>query len=251
MQTEVIQFKDLYAPEARNIRVDYGDIRELADSIRESGLQMPISVIQETPGKFRVIDGFRRMRALNLLNQEGTGINEIPVLIREMTETECLYLQFTGNSGRNIGPLEFGMLCQKLEEQGETVAEISRKTGKSRQYVDDCINLTFAPETVLEAIKSGEISGSAVIRQMKQTPELSELERVVSEARELVSGDNDQKPGKKVKLPASDNKKPGNGKAEAVILELFQLTGNEKLCLLLEAIEGNIPVSSLVIEFRN
>jgi len=250
MQLTQLSPGKIRANETMNSRIDYGDIQELADSIRESGLQQPLTVVPDSDGNYRVVDGFRRMRAISLLSKSGQAPGEIPVLIRELSETDSLYLQCTGNQGKQLTPLEFGELCRRLEAKGETLSEISRKTGKSTNYINDCIGLSYAPEAIQEAVKSGQISGTRAIKLMKETdPET--LEDLIIQANEVLD-----KPAKiKIETPAKPEKQTtgkstGTGKAEQVLTELYQLTGNDKLILLMECLAGNIPVSSLVTEFK-
>jgi ParB/RepB/Spo0J family partition protein len=250
MQLHYLNFDQLSAPESLNIRVDYGEIQELADSIRESGLQMPLTVTPDidNPDKFRVLDGFRRMRALSILNQSGIVPEQIPVLIRELNKTDSLYLQFNGNSGKGLLPLEFGLLCAKLELQGESLETIAQKTGKSKAYIDDCINLTYSPEPILEAIRNGQLSGTAVIKASKKTTS-EDLEALIKEAEQIIQPDNN-KPVK-IKLPTNSGNPLKSDKAVNVLMELYQETGNEKILLLVECITGNISVNALVHEFKS
>jgi len=237
-----IPFKSLYAPESLNIRVDYGDIQELADSIRESGLQLPLTVIQvpEKPDVYQVVDGFRRMRALSVLNQSGNLPEFIPVLVRDLTETERLYLQCTGNSGANLSILELSELCRQLEDAGEDLDTIAKKTGKTRAYIDRVINLSYAPESVKAEIKAGIISGSQVLKAM-DTETFAGIENTIKQAKQILS--ESEKPAKiKLASPAKDKTINTQG-IEALLLDLYQESGNPAIPVIMEYLTGRISVS--------
>jgi ParB/RepB/Spo0J family partition protein len=240
-----IPFKSLFAPESLNIRVDYGDIQELADSIRESGLQLPLTVIQvpDKPEFYQVVDGFRRMRALSVLNRSGNLPELIPVLVRELTDTERLYLQCTGNSGANLSILELAELCRQLEDAGESLDTIARKTGKTRAYIDRVINLSYAPESVKAEIKAGIVSGSQVLKAM-DTETFAGIENTIKQAKQILS--ESEKPVK-IKLattPAKHQDKAINTQGiESLLLDLYQESGNPAIPVIMEYLTGRISVS--------
>ena len=65
-----------------NIRQTYSPIRhgELVQSIAEKGLLSPLHVWEYAPGKFRLIAGFRRMRALKEVAKGiGSGVSDRPI----------------------------------------------------------------------------------------------------------------------------------------------------------------------------
>lgn len=237
-----IPFSALYAPESLNIRVEYGDIQELADSIRESGLQLPLTVIQvpDKPEIYQVVDGFRRMRALSVLNQTGNLPELIPVLIRDLTETERLYLQCTGNSGANLSILELAELCRQLEDAGEDLDTIARKTGKTRAYIDKVINLSYAPETVKAEIKAGIVSGSQVLKAMDMET-FQGIESTIKQAKDII---NDSEKPVKIKLASPTKDKAVNTQGiEALLLDLYQESGNPAIPVIMEYLTGRLSVS--------
>lgn len=239
-----IPFSSLFAPEALNIRVEYGDIQELADSIRESGLQLPLTVIEspDRPDIYQVVDGFRRMRALSVLNQSGNLPELIPVLVRDLTDTERLYLQCTGNSGANLSILELAELCRQLEDAGEDLDTIARKTGKTRAYIDKVINLSYAPESVKAEIKAGIVSGSQVLKAM-DAETFHGIESTIQQAKDII---NDSEKPVKIKLasPTKHQDKPINTQGiEALLLDLYQESGNPAIPVIMEYLTGRLSVS--------
>ena len=93
MNTITIQRKNAYQMNPLNITVnptenprkDYGEFESLKASIKENGLQYPVSVheVRENGKTVKVIltHGFRRMKAINELIAEGIKIVTIPAII--------------------------------------------------------------------------------------------------------------------------------------------------------------------------
>lgn len=66
---KLIPFDKLYIPEYRMRReFDPAKLSDLADSILSKGLMHPIVVVEETDGRFRLVAGERRSKAITLLN---------------------------------------------------------------------------------------------------------------------------------------------------------------------------------------
>ena len=75
---------DKLHPHPDNPRKDIGDITELADSIRQSGIYQNLTVIPSTGyyhGDYTVIIGHRRLAAA-----KAAGLTEVPCVITEMSK---------------------------------------------------------------------------------------------------------------------------------------------------------------------
>ena len=93
-------------PNPNNPRKDVGDVTELADSIKEQGLQQALVVTpdHEEHGErlFRVVIGHRRLAACKL-----AGIERVPCVVRELdakTERELMLVENCQRS--DLTPLE-------------------------------------------------------------------------------------------------------------------------------------------------
>lgn len=237
MQLQNIPLGAIKAPEVLNIRLDYGEISELAQSILNTGLQQPLTVKpnESEPGTFTVLDGFRRMRALKSLGKDAPEM--VPCLIREMDPVQSLYLQCTGNAGKNLLPMELAELCRRLEEAGEPLELIAKKTGKSKGYIDSIINLAYAPENIKDAVKANVISGTEAMRIMREVSS-DDLETVLSEAQAIA---NDTGKPAKVSKPKANNVNAGD-----MLMVLYQETGNSQISVIMEYINGSIDLSEAV-----
>ena len=74
---------------------DPESLADLADSIREHGIIQPLLVRPLETGGYQLVAGERRWRAARMI-----GLTEVPVVIKEMTETEVMELALIENLQR-------------------------------------------------------------------------------------------------------------------------------------------------------
>ena len=80
-------------------------LSELAESISEHGLLQPLLVRPLTLGGYEIVAGERRYRACRM-----AGLTEVPVIIRELSESETMELALIENLQReDLTPLEEAM----------------------------------------------------------------------------------------------------------------------------------------------
>lgn len=254
MQLKSFNFPELVSDETINSRTDYGQISELADNIRINGLIKPLEGY-ESQGKFHIRDGFRRFRALQELSLQGFEF-PIPCLVRaesEFSEADSLYLQINGNSGKSLTPLELGKVLQDLELAGQTIPEICKRCTFSEQYIRDILALSYAPGIIQEMIQAGNVSSSVVIQAMKQTDNESELVEIINQAKDQTGKISPAKVKTQIQdkreINSGNQAKPANKglqDAEKILMELHAQTGLDSMLWIWEAIQGNMPVSSIV-----
>lgn len=134
---------------------DEAALRELADSIAQHGVLQPLLVRPLADGGYQLVAGERRWRACRM-----AGVMEVPVIIREMSDSEMMQLSMIENLQReNLNPVEEGMGYKVLsEEYGLTQDEIAKSVGKSRPVIANAMRLLKLPQPVLDMVSSGEIS---------------------------------------------------------------------------------------------
>src|SRR5258707_831574 len=82
-------------------RFDDDAIRELAASIRATGVLQPVIVRKTTADAFQLVAGERRLRAAQF-----AGLSKIPALIREVDDREMMELALIENVQReNLNPI--------------------------------------------------------------------------------------------------------------------------------------------------
>lgn len=166
-----VKLEQLIAPKENNIRQDYGDLQELADSIKEHGVKVPLRGVK-TRGEetYVVTDGFRRYHAAQLAMEQVEDLELwIPILKEDtdFNEEARLTNMIVCNEGKPFNIIEQGIVFDKLRELGLANEEIAQKVGKSRTHVADCLLLFDAPEEIKKRVVSGEVAASLVIKELK------------------------------------------------------------------------------------
>ncbi len=129
-------------------------LQDLVNSIREKGILQPL-VVRRKGERFELIAGERRWRAA-----QRAGIKEIPILVKDVSDSEMLELSLIENIQReDLNPIEEGEAYKRLTDQFElTQEEISRKVGKDRSTIANAIRLLKLPPEVKQSLGEGKIS---------------------------------------------------------------------------------------------
>lgn len=113
-----LQLKDIVPFPNHPFKVNDAVLDEMVESIRGSGVNVPITVRKKSDGNYELISGHRRKRACELL-----GIKEIPCIIRNLTDDEAVIQMVDSNIQREeILPSErafaYKMKMEALKHQG-------------------------------------------------------------------------------------------------------------------------------------
>lgn len=132
------------------------ELEDLTNSIREKGVMQPLLVRPtRDPNQFEIIAGERRWRA-----SQRAGLNEVPVLVRDVSDKEALELAIIENVQRvDLNPLEEAMgYAQLIEQFDYTQNDLAQVIGKSRSHVANTLRLMKLPEDVREMVSRGELT---------------------------------------------------------------------------------------------
>ena len=146
-------------PEQPRVAFTQEKIDELADSIREHGVLLPLTVRSINDGYYQIVAGERRWRAAR-----AAGLTEVPARVVAADDQKATELALVENLQReNLNPIEeargFKML---MDNSGMTQEEVSQIVSKSRSTVANAIRLLALPDILIELVESGELSsGSA------------------------------------------------------------------------------------------
>lgn len=144
-------------PNREQPRKNFSDeaITALAESIRDHGMLQPILVRPMEDGSYRIVAGERRWRAARML-----GLDEVPVNIKEMTDTEAAQLALIENLQReNLNPVEEAMGFKELiEKYGMTQDAVAKTIGRSRSLVSNSMRILALPDRILNMVEDGELS---------------------------------------------------------------------------------------------
>ena len=129
-------------------------IAELAASIREVGILQPL-VIRSTETGFELIAGERRLRAA-----KEAGLDRVPVLIRQVEESESMEMALVENLQReDLNPLETAAAYQALMEGfGLSKEQLANRLGKSRAAVTNTLRLAQLPERIRALLEEGKLT---------------------------------------------------------------------------------------------
>lgn len=137
-----------FAPEA---------LEELRASIAEKGVIQPL-IVRPHPTRadhYEIVAGERRWRASQLAQ-----IHELPVIIREFSDTEVLEVAIIENIQRaDLNPLEEAMGYRQLMERfGHTQEKLAEALSKSRSHIANLLRLLNLPDEVQMYLREGQLT---------------------------------------------------------------------------------------------
>jgi len=163
-----------------NVRFDFGEIARLAGQIKDEKERDPSSgglmndlrvkrITKEDPRyakgfRFEIIDGDRRLTAIESLMQEGevfpVGV-PVKIVDKDQSELNDLLQMFIANEGKPFLPLEEAVAYQRMRDAGMTVKEICAAVGRAQVHVVATLALANADESLKLAVAEGRIGKSA------------------------------------------------------------------------------------------
>ena len=165
-------------PRARNRRQH----REIVDNIATVGLKRPITVTRRRTGDrvhYDVVCGEGRIEAFRMLGQQ-----EIPALVIDATEEDCLLMSLVENIARRPHrPIGLMAEIGHLAKRGLSDVEIAERIGASRGWVHSVLMLLERGEDrLIAAVETGLIP-TAVAAEIAMAKD-EEVQAVLMEAYE-------------------------------------------------------------------
>lgn len=173
--------------------LDDEDMHKLIESIKEYGVYTPLMARPLPDGNgYELISGHRRLAAC-----ESLGIEEIPVIVRNMSDDEAVIAMVDANLQReSVLPSEkafaYKMKLEAVKHQGKTSSQfgtklrsdtqIGEKFGDSRNQVQRYIRLTHLIPELLEKVDNGKIAFNPAVEISFLT---EEEQTMLNEAMEL------------------------------------------------------------------
>lgn len=160
---------DQIDPNPNQPRQVMGDLSELIASITEKGIIEPL-VVRQRNDRFQIIAGERRYQA-----SVQAGLRELPVVIREVDDTEVIELALIENLQRkDLTPFEEAEALHGLADRcGYTHEDLARRLGKSRTSVTESLALMAMPDDVRTLCRLADISSKSLLLQIvrQETPQ--------------------------------------------------------------------------------
>jgi len=187
----------------RSIFVDE-KINELAQTIETHGIIQPIVVRELQEGRYEIIAGERRFRAVSKL-----GWETIPAIINNLSDTETASVALIENLQREeLSPIEEAIAYSKLIELHQLTQEgLANQLGIGQSTVANKIRLLKLPESVQTAVmnkqiterharsliplKNAELQNQLVSEIIEKSLNVKQTEERVNK---LLSKDNEKKP---------------------------------------------------------
>ncbi|WFS62576.1 ParB/RepB/Spo0J family partition protein [Pseudodesulfovibrio thermohalotolerans] len=170
------------APNPHQPRREFSEeaLNDLTASIQTRGVLQPVLVRTLGGGKYELVAGERRLRA-----SIKAGLEEIPSLVREMSDQESLAIALIENLQReDLNSVEEALGYQRLQQEfGLSQEELARQVGKSRSAVANSLRLLNLPESVQTDIQQNILSaghGRAIMAVSDPEPQ-AELHRRIAE----------------------------------------------------------------------
>ena len=160
---------------------DEAALRDLAESIKESGLAQPVVLRPGANGRFVLVLGERRCRASKL-----AGKTTVPAIVRQLGNEQAAELTIIENLQRqDLNCLEQAQAFARLSRDFNlTQEQIGKRVGSSRESVANYMRLLKLPASVLDLIGAGKLdfSQARVLLEASVYLDPRRLEEMASEA---------------------------------------------------------------------
>ena len=158
---------------------DPDKLRELEESIRQSGVIQPL-IVRKKGRQYEIVAGERRWRAA-----KAAGLTKVPVVVREYDDSAMMEVALVENMQRSdLDPMEEARGIQNLMESlGLTQEEAAAKLGKSRAAVANALRLLKLPPEAAEMVSAGKLTPGQVrpLLGLDAPEKITELARKAAE----------------------------------------------------------------------
>src|SRR5271156_1332880 len=138
--------------------------RRLLASLADSGQQTPIVVVAAgPPDRYLVIDGYKRVAALEQL-----GRDTVEATVWAMSEAEALLLSRSLRFSPQESALEQGWLLAEMEQRfGYGLDELARRFDRSASWVSRRLALVeLLPEAIQQQVREGKIAAQVAMKYL-------------------------------------------------------------------------------------
>ena len=160
------------------------EMNELVDSIRESGVIVPLIVRNRPEGGYEIISGHRRCEACREL-----GIEKLPVRVQELTDDEATILMVNSNIQReHVLPSEkafaYRMKLEAIKHQGRATSGqvgpklaqrsnsiVATQNRESVKQIQRHIRLTYLISPILQMVDESRMAFNPAVEISYMTPE--------------------------------------------------------------------------------
>jgi ParB family chromosome partitioning protein len=129
-------------------------LEELAASVRSVGVIQPITVKEQSGGRYLIISGERHYRAA-----QKAGLTRIPAYVKTAADEDVTEMALIENIQReDLNAIEIALAYQKLIETfGLTQEKLSERVGKKRTTIANYLRLLNLPTKIQMGLKDKKI----------------------------------------------------------------------------------------------
>ncbi len=144
-------------PDQPRRHFDAAALQELADSLRQRGVLQPL-IVRKHPqddSLYQIVAGERRWRAAQMAQ-----LHELPVIIRELSDTEVLEVAIIENIQRaDLNAIEEAASFRQLMDRfGHTQEKLAEARNKSRSHIANLLRLLTLPDAIQDYVKDGKLT---------------------------------------------------------------------------------------------
>lgn len=150
--------------------------RQLAGSLSSLGQLLPVIVVAGTEaGRFVLVDGYKRVRALQRIRQELVRATQW-----QLDEAEALLLERLMRTTEGDSAIEQGWLLQELRTRfGMSLEDLARRFDKSASWVSRRLALIGElPESIQQHVRNGQIGAHAAMKYLVPLARANEVDCV-------------------------------------------------------------------------
>lgn len=159
---------DLLIDNPHQPRASYKNIESLADNIRDLGQIQPITITKAPEGKYYVVAGHRRTRAIRMA---GIMVAKA-ILVEDMTDDQLRNIAMAENLHRDqLSPAEISLHIKQIQKDFPNIQkkQIAVMLGISQSSVSNYIKTSSLSSNVLERMESHGIGRDVLIILSKIT----------------------------------------------------------------------------------
>ncbi|HET8708736.1 MAG TPA: ParB/RepB/Spo0J family partition protein [Candidatus Saccharimonadales bacterium] len=151
---------------------DEAALQELAESVRQHGVLLPL-VVTASGGTYHIVAGERRWRAAKIAK-----LATVPAIVRTLKEIEQLEISLIENVQRvDLSPLEQAVSIERLHGQfNMSYEQIAKRLGKASSTISNTVRLLQLPAEAQKMLNEKTISEGHArsLLALKDEPKLQE-----------------------------------------------------------------------------
>lgn len=206
-----------YEKQARKV-FDEDEIDKLAETIKAHGIRQPLTVVKaNTPGKFHVISGERRLRAA-----KKAELKTVPcILINDANNLEEIAL-IENIQREDLHPIELAAAYSSLLSKYEygDITSLGKRIGRTKSHISETLSYNNIPQEIKDFLLQKNIKSRAFLRKLIQSHDIQSM-------KELLGIEAKIKPREKNKSLVKIYVKGGNINVEMTKIKIDEIQRKE------------------------